>query len=233
MESMNVRELTLDRIPEPPPGATEVHVWRFPLAVPTVEVLNDAERARAARYAIDGPREQFRAARTALRRVLAGYLGIDPREVPFTVEPDGKPTLPEGHLHFNVTHSGERGLIAVANRRVGVDLERLRPMPNAEGLVERFFGPEERDQFRSLPDGLKLAGFFRGWTCKEALLKAVGTGIQNVDKCVVDLDPRNEPRIVRFDHAAESGDWRLLAWEPEQGYRASLAVESETPLRLQ
>ncbi|MBX3400550.1 MAG: 4'-phosphopantetheinyl transferase superfamily protein [Gemmataceae bacterium] len=231
MKAMNLIETTLDRVPIPPPGADEVHVWRFPLVVPTIEVLSSSERVRAARYAIDRPREQFRAARTALRRILGGYLGIEPRDVPLTVEPDGKPVLAEGRLQFNVTHSGERGLVAVANRRVGVDLEQLRPVENADGLVERFFGPDEREQYRRLPVDLKLAGFFRGWTGKEALLKAVGTGIQNVDKCVVDLDPRNAPRIVRFDHAAESGEWRLLSWEPEQGYLASMAIESETPFR--
>ncbi len=232
MERMNLIERTLDRIPAAPPGADEVHVWRFPLAAPTVDVLSEAERARAARYAIDRPREQFRAARTALRIVLGAYLRIEPDAVALTVEPDGKPTLTEGNLHFNVTHSGERGLIAVARRRVGVDLEQLRRMENADGLVERFFGPEEREQYRELPHDLKLAGFFRGWTGKEALLKAVGTGIQNVDKCVVDLDPRNPPRIVRFDHAAEIGDWRLLAWAPEPGYVAALAIESETALKF-
>ncbi len=229
---MTVIELTLDRLPVPPPGETEVHVWRFALDAPAVDLLSASERARAARYAIDRPREQFRAARTALRRILGGYLGIDPRDVPLTVEPDGKPVLTEGCLQFNVTHSGERGLVAVANRRVGVDLEQLRPVENADGLVERFFGPEEREQYRRLPIDLKLAGFFRGWTGKEALLKAVGTGIQNVDKCVVDLDPRNPPRIVRFDHAAECGEWRLLAWEPEPGYRAALAIESAAALSI-
>lgn len=232
MESMNVCAWTLDQIPVSLPGGEEVHVWRFPLVVPAIDVLCATERARAARYAIDRPREQFRAARTALRQVLGGYLGIDPRDVSLTVEPDGKPVLAKGHLQFNVTHSGERGLVAVANRRVGVDLEQLRPVENADGLVERFFGPEEREQYRRLPVDLKLAGFFRGWTGKEALLKAVGTGIQNVDKCVVDLDPRNPPRIVRFDHAAEYGEWRLLAWEPEPGYLATLAVESTAALSI-
>lgn len=159
--------------------------------------------------------------------MLASYTNCKPAEVPLGVEPDGKPVLANASLHFNVTHSGERGLIAVANRRVGVDLERMRPVPNAAGLVDRFFGPEEREQFAALPDELKLAGFFRGWTCKEALLKAVGTGIQNVDKCVVDLDPRRPPAVIRFDHPPECGTWQLAAWEPEAHYVAAVAIEGE------
>ena len=208
-----------------PPGDGELHVWRFPLVARPHHWLSESERERANRYAIERPRQQFLAARGTLRELLAQYLNCDPADVPLGVGPDGKPVLANADLHFNVTHSGERGLIAVANRRVGVDLEHIRPMPNAAGLVERFFGPEEREQFVSLPDEFKLAGFFRGWTCKEALLKAVGTGIQNVDKCVVDLDPRRPPNIIRFDHPAERGIWQLVAWEPEPGYAAALASE--------
>ncbi len=210
------------------PGDGELHVWRFPLVTRPQHWLSESEHERARRYALDRPRQQFLAARGTLRELLAHYLNCEPADVPLAVEPDGKPVLANADLHFNVTHSGERGLIAVANRRVGVDLEVVRPMPNAAGLVERFFGPEESEQFVALPDEFKLAGFFRGWTCKEALLKAVGTGIQNVDKCVVDLDPRRQPSILRFDHAAQRGSWRLAAWEPEAGYTAALAIESET-----
>ena len=231
MVGMDLIERTLAELSTTvPPGVSEIHVWRFPLDPPARDVLNDAERARAARFAIEQPRTQFRAARTALRCVLGSYLQIDPREVELDIEPDGKPILANRDLDFNVTHSGKRGLIAVAQRRIGIDIEQLRPMPNADGLVERFFGPEERQQFGSLPAEMKLAGFFRGWTGKEALLKAVGTGIQNVDQCVVDLDPRQAPAVVRFDRLAEFGEWRLHAWEPEPGYVAAVAIESTTPV---
>ena len=219
---------SIDRIAPPVDG--ELHVWRFPLVARPLHCLSESERERARRYAVERPRQQFIAARGILRELLAAYLNCEPADVPLGVEPDGKPVLANARLHFNVTHSGERGLIAVANRRVGVDLEAVRPMPNAAGLVERFFGPEEREQFSALPDDLKLAGFFRGWTCKEALLKAVGTGIQNVNKCVVDLDPRRPTKIIRFDHVAERGSWRLAAWEPEAGYAAALAIEAEAAI---
>lgn len=228
---MDVIERDLgERGPIALPGPRELHVWRFPLVVSANHwpSLAESERERANRYAIERPRLQFVAARGTLRELLARYLNCEPADVPLGVEPDGKPVLANTDLHFNVTHSGERGLIAVANQRVGIDLEAIRPMPNAAGLVERFFGPAESEQFAALPDDLKLEGFFRGWTCKEALLKAVGTGIQNVDKCVVDLDPRRPTNVIRFDHPAEHGAWRLAAWEPEAGYTAALAVEDET-----
>ena len=44
----------------------------------------------------------------------------------------------------------------------------------------------------------------------------------------MDLDPRVEPRVIRFD----PGDWRLLTWEPWPGYVAAVAVESPGPIRF-
>lgn len=228
---MIVRKRDIDRLGAATiPQDGELHVWRFALDRPTGDVLSETERERAERYAIERPRRQFVAARGTLREILAKYLDCSARDVPLEVEPDGKPILSGSRLRFNVTHSGDLGLIVIGNRRVGIDLEQIRPVPNAAGLVDRFFGPEERDQFVALPDELKLEGFFRGWTCKEALLKAVGTGIQNVDKCVVDLDVRREPDVVRFDHPAELGNWRLTTWVPTPGYVAALAIECEEPL---
>lgn len=217
-----------------PPGKSELHLWCFPLEERAHHrsILADAEIERANRFALERPRRQFVTARGTLRELLAGYMGCRPIDVPLMVEPDGKPYLVDCGLQFNVTHSAERGLIAVSNRRIGVDLEQIRPMPNALALVERFFGPEERNQFQRLPEEQRLHGFFRGWTCKEALFKAVGTGIQNVDRCVVDLDPRSPTHVIRFDHRPEIGEWRLLAFEPEAGYVAALALESATSIEL-
>ncbi|QEL20328.1 4'-phosphopantetheinyl transferase [Limnoglobus roseus] len=220
------------------PGGAECHVWYFPLTLVASEreelwqSLTPDERERANRYKVARPREQFVTARGRLRQILAAYLGVSPAAVELVSEPDGKPILRGVNLPFNVSHSGDLGLIAVADRRVGVDVEQLRDVPNAAGLVERFFGPEEREQFARLPAELQLPGFLRGWTCKEALLKAVGTGIQNVNKCVVDLDPRRAPAVIRFDHAAEIGRWQLGTWSPVVGYVAAVALECDDELRL-
>ncbi len=214
------------------PGAEEVHVWRFPLSPRSHhwDVLNAAERDRANRYSLEKPRTQFIAARGFLREVIACYLNRSPHDVAFLVEPDGKPTLADSTLHFNLTHSAEWGLIAIANQRVGIDLEQVRPMENAGSLVERFFGPAERMEYAQLVERVRLAGFFRGWTCKEALLKAVGTGIHQVDRCEVLLNPERAPTVIRFPHPPRNGSWQLATWEPHAGYCAALATESPTPL---
>jgi 4'-phosphopantetheinyl transferase len=214
------------------PETDVVHVWQFRLESAQLDLLTDEERVRAARYRLERPREQFVAARGMMRMLLGRYLGCPPRDVPLTVEPGGKPILDSAAipgLHFNLTHSGEVGLFAAARQRVGVDVEELRGMPNAEGLVERFFATRERQTFAGLPEELRVAGFFRGWTCKEALLKAVGRGLVDLESCVVELDPRQEPRVIGFD----AGVWRVLTWVPRAGYAAAVAVESAEQLGLE
>jgi 4'-phosphopantetheinyl transferase len=210
------------------PGEDVLHVWQFRLDAAGTgcdALLTADERERAARYRLDRVREQFVACRGMLRTILGFYLGCPAREVPLRQEAGGKPVLAQpavAGLHFNLTHSAGVGLLAVGMRPVGIDVERLRDVPNAAGLVGRFFAAAEREEFARLPADLRTAGFFRGWTCKEALLKAVGRGLQDLESCVVVLDPRVEPRVVRFD----PGPWHLAAWEPLPGYAAALAVES-------
>jgi 4'-phosphopantetheinyl transferase len=214
------------------PDTDLVHVWQFRLESARTDALTDEERARAARYRLERPRVQFVAARGMMRTLLGRYLGCPPRDVPLTVEPGGKPVLHPSinpGLHFNLTHSGEFGLFAAARQRVGVDIEEMRAMPNVEGLVERFYAVRERQAFAGLPEDLRVAGFFRGWTCKEALLKAVGRGLADLESCVVELDPRLVPRVIAFD----PGDWRVLTWQPWAGYTAAVAVESAEKLGLE
>jgi 4'-phosphopantetheinyl transferase len=88
--------------------------------------------------------------------------------------------------------------------------------------VERFFAPPERDQYRGLPGELRPSAFLHGWTCKEAVLKGIGCGARELDRCVVDLDPRRPPRVV--GPAATAAGWRVVCWRPGPGYVAAVAV---------
>jgi 4'-phosphopantetheinyl transferase len=184
-------------------------------------LLTADERQRADRYALDRIRTQFVAVRAALRRRLGERLGLDPIDVPIAVRPDGKPIVVGHSVFFNVAHSGDHGLIAVSDHDVGVDLERIRDVPNAADLLHRFFAPNETRQYESLPADLKAAGFFRGWTCKEAVLKGDGRAMRIVDRCEVCFDPRLPPRLIaRADGMAE---WDLATWSPAPGTVAAIA----------
>jgi len=137
------------------PRANEVDLWRVDLDAPDVDLspLSADERARAARFLRDDPRRRWQAGRAALRTVLGGYLGIAPAAVELELGHRGKPALadPEASLRFNLSHSGELALIALARgREVGVDVERIGERPPA---------------------------FYEEWTRREALGKCFGGGL--------------------------------------------------------
>lgn len=219
--------------PCPPPLAVEeVHVWSVPLKPPSAgfeelrEDLTAEERVRAERYRAGHVREQFIAGRGFLRRVLGGYLNVSPSEVPITYEASGKPVLSMPGVRFNLTHTDGLALIAVASHRVGVDLERVREVPNAEGLVDRFFSTAEREAYRALPKPLQPAAFFRAWTCKEAVIKAVGASIESLDAFDVEMHPERPAAVLDSRHGAIGEcKWALSVWSPGAGFAAAVAVE--------
>jgi 4'-phosphopantetheinyl transferase len=74
---------------------------------------------------------------------------------------------------FNISHSGNRVVgCATLNGKVGIDIELMKPI-NLN--YNDYFTPTEQQNIRTAknPD----TEFFNYWTRKEALLKAVGTGV--------------------------------------------------------
>lgn len=214
----------------------EVHIWVVAFDPNHAEpdgllaALSPDELARYERYGNLRAKYQFARCRAALRQLLGGYLGCEPCGVRFVLTPDGKPVLAGSNganrFHFNVSHTDGLGLIAVAGVSVGIDVETEREAATADALVERFFSPEEGEQYRRLPAEVRPAAFLRGWTCKEAILKGVGCGARGLDSCAVDLDPRRPPRIVSLGGpAAACGTaWGLGCWRPMDGISAAVAV---------
>jgi 4'-phosphopantetheinyl transferase len=196
--------------------------------------LSWAERERAAKYVIPWVRHQFVVGRYLLRLELAQSICTEPKEIELTTREDGKPVLadPTIGLHFNVSHSGGWAAIAMARRPVGVDLEAVREIPNERDLVERFFAPNECLQYRSLPDVMKRMGFLRGWTCKEAVLKAVGSGMREVDACAVCLDPTQPPCVIHFTGRPAGERWGLATWNPAADLVAAVAIEGYERIEL-
>lgn len=216
--------------------AGEVHVWRHPAQFGAVSrercrlLLDDAERQAAGRFVFAKDEARFTAGRAFLRTILAGYLGADPRSLQFTRGEHGKPRLREGataaDLAFNVSHAERLGLIAVsAGLEVGVDVEWLDRRAEHLALARHSFAPEEAAQLQTLTGDELVGAFFRCWTRKEAVIKAVGKGLSlPLRSFAVTLLPGWEPALVRApDEEALSG-LALFHLEPWPRYVGALAV---------
>lgn len=216
------------------PGASlpegETHVYSCPIqgADSLIQFLNDEERARADRFRVERMREQFIVARGRLRTLLAHYLVMRPGDIPLHYGEQGKPHLPEEFgLHFNLSHTDGLAIFALSRDLVGIDVERVRSITDAENLVARFFSKRECEEFLSLHPDARSTAFMRAWTRKEAVLKALGRGVLAIDACEVTF-AEYEPARVRCldgDHSAGSA-WELSTWEPALGYLAAIAVKT-------
>src|SRR5437762_14383062 len=113
-------------------------------------------------------------------------------------------------------------------RRVGVDIERIRPMSDLEAIAERSFSPHERQELRRLASGDRNEGFFNCWTRKEAFIKAVGEGLSHpLERFDVSLAPGEPARILRLGgRAGEHCGWRIQAFSPSPGFVAAIVIEA-------
>jgi 4'-phosphopantetheinyl transferase len=219
----------------PPLGVHEAHLWRLDLNAPggeetALDILNDEERARAARFHFERDRQRFIAGRGALRRILAAYLGRSPADLVFTVGPHGKPTVENLGLEFNLSHSGGWGLLAVTrDRRVGVDVERVRVDFAGEDIARRFFAPAEVEALAGSAPDQYATGFFRCWTRKEAYVKARGDGLSlALDRFEVPLDQGATHALAScLDDPSECARWSLREIVPAPGYLGALVVEGD------
>ncbi|MFI6792189.1 4'-phosphopantetheinyl transferase family protein [Nonomuraea sp. NPDC050383] len=214
------------------PAAPEVwpEVWKVRLDRPQraewQDWLSAAERDRAGRFADAGERHRYVVAHAALRSVLGELCGVPPGAVRLTAEASGRPCLEPGggRPDFNLSHSGDWALVAVAapGTRVGVDVERVRADLDHLELARRMYQPEEAERVREIG----LVEYFRLWTAKEAYVKATGAGLAGLRSCLV-RDTATGSGTVASRSPREGWPVRWLDVAP--GYAAALVTTASTP----
>lgn len=248
---------------------TQTVVFRLSLALdePSLAqrqtLLSTDELAKAARFVVPQPRIQYIACRSALRILLANELGCQPSEVQFEYQRYGKPQVAlrsfERHnatarlLHFNVSHSGRWGLIALSQSPVGIDLERFQPRINAKSLITQVLSECEKAQWHKFDSKQQAEQIIRLWVCKEALLKAMGLGIAECLQQVSFQLPISEaqgfepsqidPSVqIHLEEPANcsrlswviANNWRVQPLAIDPDYCAAIVTSSQqTQIRLQ
>lgn len=201
-------------------------VWAAPVAPQAapalLALLDQHERSRVARFRQEQDAARYLAAHALARLVLAEALGTDPATLRFDRtcrcgKQHGKPRLSTGEPPgFSLTHAGD--LVGVAVRldgAVGLDVERERPLPDLAAMIDYIRSPHEGESI----------DFFATWVCKEALLKAAGTGL-STPMSALTLGPG--PQLLRWDGDGAPG---IPMWvrelSPAPGYRAAVAGPGE------
>ena len=168
----------------------------------------DTSSATAARRFLFG--------RALLVRTVAETIGTDPERIEVTaVCPDcglahGRPRVRFGDrtVHVSVSHTADASAVAVSiEHPVGVDVERL-DAARFTGVEDVALTPAEREQWQRLPDRRRLRALAERWTAKEAVTKALGTGL-TTDPATIDLGPDAAP------HVTETAGHRFVVDHPE------------------
>jgi 4'-phosphopantetheinyl transferase len=210
---------------------------------PLLAILSPEERARAARFLRGRDRRRFARCRAALREILSALLSVPSGSILLRAGGQGKPEIDpatpgmarterEPALRFNVSHSGGLALVAAClGRELGVDIEAIRPIDQADRIVASYFSPGELSAFASLVPADKPHAFMRGWTRKEAILKGLGVGLGGlasryetwfgVDELAACFTPARP--------LAEVAGWGLWEAAPCPGFVAALALLSIAP----
>ncbi|MBI5209961.1 MAG: 4'-phosphopantetheinyl transferase superfamily protein [Elusimicrobia bacterium] len=220
--------------PRPPrPGELDLWLVRLPLRPELADglgaLLSDDERARQRRLLAAEDRLRFAAARGTLRRLLGAYLRTSARSLVFAEEEGGRPILADpalaARLRFNVSHSQDVALLAFApGTAVGVDVECCRRELDCLLVARQFFSPEDHAALAALSPANLRRGFMELWTCKEAVLKALGRGLsERLDRVQVGSDDGRPVVSVGRETLP------LLSFEPAPDYVGALAVNMGGP----
>jgi 4'-phosphopantetheinyl transferase len=184
----------------------EVHAWLIDLDTLPDGVgaaLGPAEFARASSYLSPPAGARFAAGRAWLRVILGRYLGADPGRLLFEKSSGGRPVLAGEHaglIHFSLSRSADRGLVAVSRSPAGADVEVISARAGLADLMAARFGAAEARCIAGGCGGSPLRGFYRHWTAKEAYLKATGRGLPGLRTTELTCGAR--PAIRVGGHAA-------------------------------
>jgi len=208
-------------------------------------LLEPHEREQAARFAFPWLRTRYVVAHAALRTLAARHLGRPPASLRWARGPHGKPQLPGTDLELNLSHAGDWGLVVVTRRDpVGVDLEPIVPARVDASMIRAVTSTAERAAFASMPAHEQVIAFYRLWVRKEAVIKALGTGLSRaLDTIDVPLGAEAPPDgVVLRSHGAEASGlppspaptlrWWLWDVPAPTGHLAALVVgqpEGEPP----
>jgi 4'-phosphopantetheinyl transferase len=201
-------------------------IWRvhFPSYTNSIaelyEILRPEEKSRSALFHQIKDKQRFIIGKAALRILMGNYLNTDPGTIRFIYGMYNKPALKEKRelIDFNISHSGDYILIAVANTPLGVDVEYYNTCFEVKQVMEYAFSKDEISFIKSQYDYYSV--FYQLWTCKEALLKAISNGLNSNIRSIPCLKGKH---VVKDMPLTDIKSWRVSNFKVDEQYTGSIA----------
>ncbi|NNC54456.1 MAG: 4'-phosphopantetheinyl transferase superfamily protein [Pseudomonadales bacterium] len=240
-------------------AASREHCWAM---------LDESEKVRNRRFRFQADQDRHMLGRALLRSAIAEQLAVEPQSLTLLLDAHGKPYLekPTGtgssavnEVSFNLSHSGDWVVVALAEAPVGIDVEHTARNNDVLALADRYFFGRELAELQSFPEAEQPERFFDYWTLKEAYMKARGEGIalglenfgfrlrgdsspsalngvrDNPKRAVATIahEPTSQIQLMLDDCLDDDpAAWQFLCATPEEDYRLALAIRSERTLKL-
>jgi 4'-phosphopantetheinyl transferase len=205
------------------------HVWSARLDLPASTMkqlrntLSDDEIQRADRIRHSIVQRRWIAARGILRHILSAYVSHPPKAIRFLYDAHQKPHLdfPKIGLQFNISHTEERMSCGITHHLpIGIDIEKIRPIQSM-ALAKRYFNKKEIAAIDLLEASDREIAFYCTWSRKEALLKAMGTGLSiPLRHFAVSIKPVRETIVM------SNQNYLILPLSCETGYIGALAIST-------
>jgi 4'-phosphopantetheinyl transferase len=223
-----------------------VNIWKVPLLLPVgvitsfEKILSLEEIIKSRQFLFKKERDRFIISRGALRTILSSYLNEHPGKFVFGYGTHGKPFLTHPptacNLKFNLSHSIDMAIIAVSpSTNLGIDLEKVRTLPQLKQIVERFFSQEECLFFESANSEVRERTFFQIWTRREAAAKALGLDLSAAlsDIGIPFFSPGNGIRFEYLQNTArniQSGmnSWFIQDLQIDASHVGAICLEGES-----
>lgn len=219
--------------------SNQVDIWRLSLNLIPDSVKSDIsslsadEVDKAESFKFEKDKHRYIVSHTFVRNVLSRYLNVDPATIEFEVNEYGKPSLKEGGIEFNMSHSVDFVLLAATHAgRIGIDIEKIRLGIASHVIARQYFSSAEIEELQSLPsEEDRVTAFFVGWSRKEAYIKAHGLGLA-LPLESFDVSFTENPPLLRATRpdAEEAAKWTLRTIEVNSSYKAAIAVENTNKL---
>jgi 4'-phosphopantetheinyl transferase len=164
-------------------STNQTDIWRIQIGsnLPYIQnfssIIDANELLKANKYYKAADRDRTLLSRIALRLILGKYLNKDPKELVLRVDNNNKPILTSpstNEIKFNISYAMDYILIAISPLEVGIDIEYVDPNFEFKDILNEYFTKEE---ISYVEENNTIDRFFAAWTKKEALAKAIGSGL--------------------------------------------------------
>ncbi|EPR74093.1 4'-phosphopantetheinyl transferase [Winogradskyella psychrotolerans RS-3] len=185
-----------------------------------LKYLSPQEVLRAKRYHQLRDSNRFIICRSFLKILIAQQNKIDVSQVYFEKGDNHKPYFPlDKTLFFNVSHAGDFAIIAIGNCELGIDIEKVDDHFNYSEIIPVVFSAIEIEAIHSSEQSRPM--FYKFWTRKEAIVKAIGTGI---DEGLIRLPVTDGFHNISSFLVCNFKNVRVTSFELNENHIGSLAI---------